>query len=96
MSSDPESKSAGTPEKPVAKPKRVRERKKPQTALLPAEDTAQGGEDPCPPTDPQRGPKTPSVIRWNLRHRPGEMETIYRGWDWQAYLDSEPEEYPLP
>lgn len=46
----------------------------------------------CPAGDNARGNKTPAVIRWNAKHRPDEMETIYRGWDWQGYLASNPPE----
>lgn len=55
-----------------------------------ADDT--GIIPPKPPHDFSRGEKTPAVIRWRRDYCPETMAATYRGWDWQAYLDSNPPE----
>ena len=63
----------------------------PPRARKPKADPQPVITDDYPPEDLTRGQKTPAVIRWNMKHRPDEMETIYRGWDWQDYLANNPE-----
>lgn len=78
------------------KPKRIRIRKpvvkSEPLASLPDEPCPVLPANPsqCPPEDPTRGEKTPERILWNSRNRREEMEMIYRGWDWRAYLAANP------
>ena len=46
---------------------------------------------PKPQHDFSLGDKTPAVIRWRLKYCPETMAAIYRKWDWQAWLDKNPE-----
>jgi hypothetical protein len=50
-----------------------------------------GGIPPKPEIDNAMGEKTPAVIRWRLKHFPETMAATYRKWDWQAWLDLNPE-----
>jgi hypothetical protein len=54
-----------------------------------------GMPDGCAPPKPvannDQGEKTPAVIRWRLKHFPETMAATYRTWNWQAWLDQNPE-----
>jgi hypothetical protein len=72
---------------PVAK-KRGRKPKASITDHM-ADDT--GIIPPKPPHDYSMGEKTPAIIRWRLKYHPETMAATYRNWDWQAWLDLNPE-----
>lgn len=46
---------------------------------------------PKPVIRNDQGEKTPAVIRWRLKHFPETMAATYRTWNWQAWLDQNPE-----
>lgn len=77
---------------PVPAKKRIRNRSaKPVQDRVTSPVAPFGGAPPKPEIDNAMGDKTPAVIRWRLQHCPETMAVIYRTWNWQAWLDQNPE-----